>query len=86
MRKKLKNKAILAFSDLSITYPRIVLQSNQEALIEGCLKVLIYDETVVRFQVKGMEVCFFGTDLSLQTINTENVIISGRFEKIEYIV
>lgn len=82
---KLGKESLKKFlSNLSIVYPRIVLQSNQEAVLEGCKKIVRYSETEIRIQTKKTDVCFFGNNLTLTCLTPENVIIHGTIDKIEF--
>lgn len=84
MPKEKKSGLKKFLPNLSITYPRIVLQSNHEAVLEGCKKILFYHEHEIRISTGKLIVSFYGTHLNLTCLSPENVVIHGLLEKIEY--
>ena len=79
-----KKLIVKPYNEFAIHSPRMILYRNQEAVIEGCKKILIYTDNMIRFQTKKQEICFYGSGLSLKSLNSENIIITGMIDKIEY--
>lgn len=71
--------------ELIVESSRIILQSNREAVVEGCLGIVQYTEEFIQLQMKKMQVKFYGRNLSINCFNTENVLITGEFQRIEYL-
>ena len=59
---------------------------NREIVLEGCKGILEYDDNVIRVWTKTMEISFWGNQLTLKCLNTDNIIIEGNLERIEFIV
>ncbi len=73
------------FSELSIVSPQIFLQSNKQAIIEGCRGLVKYENDFLQILTKQMQLKFYGTNLTVKRMNTESMIITGEFERIEFI-
>ena len=73
------------FESFAIETPQITLQGNHEAVIEGCKKILLYDENVIQLIAGKRELRFYGKNLAIKCLTAEKVIIKGEFNKIEYI-
>lgn len=84
MRKGEKPSRIPLLPELAIEYPQIQIQSNKEAVIEGCRGIIEYSDEIVRLNVDKMELKVYGRDLNLKCLTGENIVITGRFERIEY--
>ena len=69
------------FSNIS----QMEVLSNREVIIEGCKNIIEYDDTLIRIAVKNMEIKFFGEKLNLCCLNTDNVIIEGKLQTIEFV-
>lgn len=59
---------------------------NKEVIVEGCKEILEYDDNVIRITTKKMEISFWGTNLALKCFNTDNIIITGKLERVEFTV
>ena len=84
MKEKLPKIQLPRENNLAIYTPRIILQRNRQAIVEGCERILIYDENMIRLQAKKQEICFYGSGLSLQSFQAKSMIIAGSIDKIEY--
>ncbi|MDR1364443.1 MAG: YabP/YqfC family sporulation protein [Oscillospiraceae bacterium] len=60
------------------------VNGNQEARIEGCRRVLEYDEEKIRISVKSMSLCFNGRNLKIKLLNTDSLLIQGFIKSIEF--
>lgn len=67
------------FSNIS----RIEILENQEIYIEGSEKVLEYDENMIQLKTNKMKLKIFGTGLSMEYLNAENILIKGIIQSIE---
>ena len=66
--------------------PQVQLCGNREAVVEGYRRVLEYDDNLLRIRAKRMEIGFWGSELTLKCLNRENVIVSGKLERIEFVL
>jgi len=64
----------------------IELSGNTEAIIDGCVGVLEYDENIIRLAGKKMSVCFTGRRLSLKVLTHDSAILEGYILGVEFIV
>jgi sporulation protein YqfC len=64
---------------------QIELSDNTEALVDGCLGVLEYDENYIRLAGKKMSVCFAGRGLQIKILTHDSAVIAGFITKIEFI-
>ena len=58
---------------------------NREVTVEGYKEIVTYDDTLLRIRAKGMDISFWGSDLELNYMNDENIVISGKIEQIEFL-
>ncbi len=65
---------------------QIQLTGNREAIVEGCKGILEYDDCMIRLKTKSMQISFWGSGLMLKCLNTDNVIIEGKLERLEFII
>ena len=63
----------------------IELQSNKEAVIEGCRGVLEYDEGVIRLAGSGVVVKFTGRSLEIGGLDRSAITIRGVILSVEFI-
>lgn len=78
-------KEYLLYTDLHIGNPQIILQGNREAVIEGCESIIDYDDESIILQAKAMKIKVYGQNLALKCLTPENIVITGKFERIEYL-
>lgn len=72
------------FESLMNTFTQIELLGNREAVVEGCKGILEYDENIIRLSINKLEVKFYGNDLSIRNLNSENIVINGNIHNIEF--
>ena len=65
---------------------QIQITGNREAIVEGCKGILEYDDCMIRLKTKSMQISFWGSGLVLKCLNTDNVIIEGQLERLEFII
>ena len=63
---------------------QIELSGNREAVIDGCLGVLAYDEDIIRLAMKGMTATFRGRNLQIKVLTHDSAIIAGFITAIEF--
>lgn len=59
------------------------LQGNHELRVENCMKILEYNEALVRLQTRDMIVEIWGTDLRVYDYNDSSVIVRGTVQSIQ---
>ena len=64
--------------------PQIELAGNREAVIDGCLGVLAYDEDIIRLAMKGMTATFRGRNLQIKVLTHDSAIIAGFITAVEF--
>ncbi|MCL2069291.1 MAG: YabP/YqfC family sporulation protein [Oscillospiraceae bacterium] len=62
------------------------LSGNREAVIDGCMGVLAYDEDVIRLALKGMVCTFRGRNLQIKVLTHDSAIVAGYITNIEFSV
>ena len=86
---KSKAKQLLDFSGSPIASAlgsvHFEMNSNREIIIEGCRRILQYDENIVKISVKKMSVAFFGRNLSIKCMDADSLVITGFVTSIEFI-
>ncbi len=60
------------------------IKSDREAVVEGCSGVEEYDENTVRIKAPKMVISFFGQNLAIKCLNTDSLVIEGKFSSIEF--
>lgn len=74
----------MPFGTLTQGIAQIELLGNSEAVIEGCGGILKFDDQIIKLSLGKMEVQFLGSELTIQTINSERIIIHGKIMSLEY--
>lgn len=64
--------------------PLVTVQGNSGMRIENYKNIILYTENEIQILSKEMIITVYGKGLSIDTINSESLFISGSFEKIEY--
>lgn len=87
-KKKNKNNCVkstniteYALSDFS----HFEINSNKEAIVEGCKGILQYDENVIKINMGKMITNFYGKNLSLKCLDSDSLVIIGTISSIEFI-
>jgi len=62
------------------------LSGNREAVIDGCVGVLAYDEDVVRLALRGMVATFHGRNLQIKVLTHDSAIVAGYITNIQFSV
>ena len=70
--------------DLFILPPTIELTDNTQATVLGTKGILEYTDELIRVSFANMEVCFYGTRLSISSLSQDSLEIKGRIERLEY--
>ncbi len=64
--------------------PRFEINGNTEIIAESCKSILEYSENIVQIDTNDLIVTFYGTDLKIQHIKTDSLIIKGRISSMEF--
>lgn len=56
---------------------RMEMTANREAIVEGCRRVLQYDEDRISLDTVNGEVCFEGENLCVNCLVGGNAVVSG---------
>ncbi len=59
------------------------MQGNHELRVENCMKILEYNEALVRLQTRDMIVEIWGTNLRVYDFNDSAVIVRGTVQNIQ---
>ncbi len=62
----------------------IELNSNREAVIDGCRGIIDYSETSVRINVGNGSVTFSGRELMIKTLTDKEAVIAGCISTVEF--
>jgi hypothetical protein len=63
---------------------KIMLSSNKEAVVEGCRGILEYSDDRIKLNIGGGTLLFVGTNLSIDSLTVNGVVISGKFTSVEF--
>ena len=63
---------------------QIELSGNREAVIDGCMGVLAYDEDLIRLALRGMIATFKGRNLQIKVLTHDSAIVGGYIISIEF--
>lgn len=58
------------------------LHGNAELQVENCLKILEYNEVLVRLQTRDMRIAVWGTDLRVFDYNDSGILVRGRITSV----
>lgn len=64
-------------SDIQIT-------DDSEMMINGCEKVISYDENYIKIELSGCVVSVFGNNLSMNNFSRDGVKITGTLSSVEF--
>ena len=62
----------------------IELNSNREAVIDGCKGIIDYGEEAVRLNIGNGSVTFLGRSLMLKNLTDKQAILVGHIQRIEF--
>ncbi len=64
--------------------PIIELNSNREAIIEGCSGIVEYNDCIATVNCKVFLVTFEGFDISLKALSRECISVKGSFTSVSF--
>ncbi|MBQ7541263.1 MAG: YabP/YqfC family sporulation protein [Clostridia bacterium] len=64
---------------------QIELSGNREAVVDGCVGVLQYEDTAIRLSTGRRIVRFTGSDLMIRTMQQNQVLITGTILSVEFV-
>ncbi len=62
----------------------IELNSNREAVIDGCKGIIDYSDTAVKLNIGAGTVTFNGRSLMIKTLTDKEAVLAGWFNSIEF--
>lgn len=71
--------------DIMLDLPRITLVGNLQLYIENHKGIIEYSTQKIRINTKSGVIRITGKDLAIKTIITEEIIISGNIDQMEFI-
>lgn len=71
--------------DIILDLPRITLLGNMQLYIENHKGIIEYSKLRIRVNTKSGIIRIIGKELLIKTIITEEIIICGNIEKIEFV-
>lgn len=86
---KLKNNISDAFElpkDIVMDLPKITMIGNLQTYIENHKGILEYSKTIIRINCKNGILRIVGSEMMIKTIVTEEIIVTGIINQIEYLV
>ncbi len=63
---------------------RVELQSDERALIDCKCTVLQYSDEKIKINTGTGIIAFFGKNLSINSLNRESAVITGKIKKVEF--
>lgn len=85
MAKKETFEEFAACFERQTQTPRILLEGNHEAVIEGYQHILLYEETLLHIALRKIAVKVHGTDLHIRSFSKDVLVITGILTSIEYL-
>jgi len=64
-------------------YSQIQIIGNSEVIIEGCKKILEYNDIFVKVKALGMIVNIWGSELSVNDFGHGSVFVNGSIQSVE---
>ena len=64
---------------------RVELQSNERALIDCKCTVLLYSDEEIKINTGTGIIAFSGRRLSINSLNRESAVITGKIKKVEFL-
>lgn len=87
-KNKEKNRLLGGVEDIirpeHIGGPHIVLYSNKEICIDGCVGVLEYCDAYLRLRISKGALTIFGTELDIIAFDDSNITVRGSISSIEF--
>lgn len=80
-----KKKDILQLSGLRMP-THMEINSNREAIVEGCSGVLEYDSDIVRVRTGKLTVKFQGRGLAIKCLTADSLVVTGFITGIEFTI
>ncbi|WP_053957566.1 sporulation protein YqfC [Inediibacterium massiliense] len=71
--------------DIILDLPRITLLGNLQIYIENHKGIIEYSKVRIRINTKNGILSILGTNLSIKTIITEEIIITGTIHSMEFV-
>lgn len=63
---------------------KVTLNSNKEAIIEGCRNVLEYEDDRIKLNLGNKTLLILGNSLSIDSITVNGVIVTGNISSVEF--
>lgn len=82
--KRENRKRSAASIPVSTLEPLIELVSNKEAIVEGCAGIIEYNDTAVSINCKKAIITFEGADITLKTLSSDIIEVTGVFSGIYF--
>ena len=87
MKKKFSQKVASILDAPVVAVSRegyIELFSNSQAIIQGCVAILEYDNSIIKLQLNKNIASFKGEELFISSMNDSTAIICGMIVSIEF--
>ena len=83
-RKEKFNKEFSLPPSTKIGESKITINSNKEAIIEGCRNILEYEDDRIKLNLGNKTLLIFGNALSITSITINGVVIVGNISGLEF--
>lgn len=83
-KKKIKQRIQAAMEipkELLKNYSRVTVIGGEDIWIENYKSILEYSDDIIRF---SNNICIYGQNLSVEEINSEDILIIGKIKNIEF--
>ena len=75
-----------AFEESILKGARIELNSNTQAVIEGCQGVIEYNENYLKLRLSQGAIALFGNDFDIVSFEEKTICIKGKINSLEFAV
>ncbi len=70
--------------DLVLNLPRIIIIGNTQFYVENHKGISEYSEGRIRIKITGGELCVSGLDLLVKNVYTDEILIEGKIDQIDF--
>ena len=84
IRKEKYNKEFLIPPSTRMGESKITINSNKEAVIEGCRNILEYEDDRIKLNLGNKTLQILGNSLSITSITISGVVIVGNISSLEF--
>lgn len=68
-----------------VKHSEMQFTDNTELLIEGCRKVIVYDENYIKLELASMGAAVDGLELTMRNFSIGGVVIKGKIRSVTFL-